>query len=173
MRTIYTSQCFHRILVGVRLACLGALLATSAIAGGDKLEISKVQDRNLIVLLNNFEVLSENVYPSFGTVRILSVPEQRECGDGASTCPKSRLLVAVSEIERPGFQGLFDLGESFGWTFLAWGAAVEDSQTGSSEGGYVLPFRLERRTLSPGSRRFKTEICDIQVNPWLASGSCM
>jgi|SRR6185503_1828701 hypothetical protein len=82
-------------------------------------ELTRVEDSNLVRLLNNMEIIEDRQDLPLA-VRVIRLRELGECDDPPLRCPMAVLYVAVSTIDEAPDQALFVLPESFGWQFDQW-----------------------------------------------------
>jgi hypothetical protein len=88
-------------------------------AFAENILLKKVDNRELVYIVNNFEILAEQTHPPM-RVRIISVKEHGECEPGLTNCPKQSVYIAVSTFDENPIQQLFYLSKAYEWRFKQW-----------------------------------------------------
>lgn len=101
----------------LRTTVLAFMIGCSVVAESEELEPTK--DTNLNRLLNNVEMMTERLEFPF-RVRLLGIQEPGECDGPLSTCPTSKVYIAVSSYDEIPDQVTYQLPDAFDWTFDRW-----------------------------------------------------
>jgi hypothetical protein len=89
------------------------------VANAEELKIIDSQDRNLVHILNTFELIAKHEeYPT--SVRILKIRESGECEPKLTRCPKEYLYIAVSSYDEYPDQKVYILSNAYEWNFKRW-----------------------------------------------------
>ena len=98
-------------------------------------ELTRVDDSDLVHLLNNMEIIEDRQGLPVA-VRVIRLRELGECDGPPPDCPTEMLYVAVSTIDEAPDQVLLKVPESFGWEFdrwVSWPASDDVSEYASFE----------------------------------------
>jgi hypothetical protein len=142
------------------IMCVSSLLFLSNNAAAK--DLKRVADKNLIYVLNNFEIISEVKQPPL-LIRIIRLAEHGECDGKPQTCPKQMLYIAVSTFDEAPEQALYELPKSFGWEFLSWKAVPKEEGR-----DYFVVFEVREKIVSssPDKGWWEKSRYEIGVNPW-------
>lgn len=104
-------------LILIAMALLSPMAAKQAIS--DAPRIVKSDDKELVYLFNNIEIIAEHNSPPLH-VTIFQLRERGECQSSPETCPKSRLYVGVSSFDEDPDQVLYVVDGAYGCEFIRW-----------------------------------------------------
>ena len=124
--------------------------------------IERVEDKNLVHLLNNFEIGNEYKVNNFH-LRTLSVRTHGECDGDQLSCPKQQVYLAISTIDEAPDQAVYKLPLSHGWI-------ITELKEIDSYGEYQRFIQLNLTKKIPSndvkSNKWNEEKYKIQFNPW-------
>ncbi len=119
-----------------------SVLFVPLISTGAGLQLTSVEDENITFILNNFQILAEYKKLPLLT-RVFLVRDHGECDGKPETCPKRRLLIAISSFDEAPEQKLYESKKAFGWKFSEWISIPK----GDGPDDYIV-FSLTERTVS-------------------------
>ncbi len=125
-------------------------------------ELSMVNDKNLVHLLNDFEILAEIKKPPF-SLRVIRLSDHGECNGTPQTCPKRNLYIAVSTYDEYPEQKLYVLPKANGWEFIRW-INIPDEEREDS----FVTLEITKKVISstPAKGWWIQKKYEIGVNPW-------
>ncbi len=125
-------------------------------------ELSIISDKNLVHLLNDFEILAENNKPPY-SVRIIRLSDHGECDGSPQNCPNRNLYIAVSTYDEYPEQKLYILPTAKGWDFIRWMHIPDKEQEDS-----FVTLEVSRKVISstPAKGWWIKKKYEIGINPW-------
>lgn len=124
-------------------ASIIALLAASTALATD---LRPVKNKDLIHVLNNFEIMTESGKGDELSIRLMKVKDQGECDGSPQSCPKSAVYAAVSELGEYPEQRLYQLPKMHNWRFVRWiKRAKPESETAEIELIAELPSKSSQK----------------------------
>lgn len=91
----------------------------SVTAKAEKHKMISSDDRELVHILNNMDIIAQLKDPPF-LVRIIRIQEHGECDPLKHKCPEQSLFIAVSSFDEYPEQRLYVSGKAYAWEFNRW-----------------------------------------------------